>query len=358
MAQDIQFQGGFTPESWEFARAFAGSLGTLPSSFTSVIRLLMADFDKAPKEISHYGRFFAGRLLKSPSLQAPYFYAIRFIKPEVLPDAGTSFGVSNFLASFSGYEHAALLAIIFVHRHCSPLCQPELFDAVTERLERDTTISWLIGNAIPSIGGGAGALLGSFRVLGFLPFLKHDPEGFAVYWKHLSDNGRAIDTEFEFDKWQCNSLQIAVMLGQQIGFGIRHVIPLMKAITTTSPLLAAEDKEREFRVIDVWMESLMKWGTAPAIPLPPKYYPNKLALDQLTTKSANVIRRIDCAWLTKGKKDLSRTLTPQLFVGEPESLSPQDEGFPAEVVEEVGDQAINELSHKLLKDFLTEDDNS
>lgn len=354
MGQDITFEGGFTPESWDYSRAFAGSLGALPSSFTSVIRLLMSDYDKDSTSLSQYGKFFSGRLLRSPSIQAPYYYAIKFLKPQFLPPEDKPFDVPDFLDSFNGYEHAALFAIIFVHRHCIPLCDPNQFAKVTEKLERDTTISWLIGNAIPAVGGGAGLLLGSFRILGWLPFLKHDPEGFEEYTTYLKNNKLAIDIDYEFQRWQCNSLQVAVMLGQQLGFGIRHVIPLMKAITTVSPLLTSEDKEREFRVIDVWMDSVVKRRSAPAIPLPPKYYPNRTELDFLLRRSGDVLDKKDCLWLSRTKADLSEEKTPQLFINTPTSRPPEDEGFPAEVAEQVGEDAINELSNKLIKDFLVE----
>lgn len=355
MGQDISFEGGFTPESWDYSRAFAGSLGSLPSSFTSVIRLLMSDYDKDPNVLSQYGRFFAGRLLRSRSLQAPYFYAVKLLKPSKLPSEETPFEVDDFLQAFNGHEHAALLAIIFVQRHCAAICDPGLFKEVTNRLERDTTISWLIGNAIPAVGGGAGLLLGSFRILGWLPFLKHDPEGFGKYWEYLAHHSKAIDVEYEFQRWQCNSLQVAVMLGQQLGFGIRHVVPLMKALTTNSPLLTSEDREREFRVIDVWMDSVTKLRSAPAIPLPPKYYPNRSDLEFLLERSADVLESRDCRWLTRSKSDLTKELTPQLFVNIPEDRAPDEEGFPAEVVEEVGEDAINELSNKLLQEFLVDD---
>jgi hypothetical protein len=314
----------------------------------------MSDYDKDPTTISQYGKFFGGRLLRSPSIQAPYFYAIKFLKPQFLPAEDHPFDVPDFLDSFNGYEHAVLFAIIFVHRHCVNLCDPTQFTTVTEKLERDATISWLIGNAIPSVGGGAGLLLGSFRTLGWLPFLKHDPEGFQEYSMHLENNHLAIDIDYEFQRWQCNSLQVAVMLGQQLGFGVRHVIPLMKAITTVSPLLNSEDKEREFRVIDAWMDSVVKRRSTPAIPLPTKYYPNKTELDFLLQQSEDVLNKKDSLWLSRTKADLSKEKTPQLFITTPTTRNPQEEGFPVEVAEEVGEDAINELSNKLIKDFLME----
>ncbi len=356
MSQDIQFEGGFTPESWEYARAFAGSLGSLPSSFTSVIRLLVTDFDKDPSSLSQYGSFFCTRLLRTPSVQAPYFNAIRFLKPQLLTNPSKAFTTKNFLGAFGGYEHAVFLATIFLHRHCRNLCNASLLQDVTHRLQRGLNLGWLIGNAIPSIGPGAGLLLGGFRVLGFLPFIKHDADGFSNYWSHLNSNGLDLDLNYEFQRWQCNSLQVALMMGQQLGFGIPRVVPLMKAITTTSPLLTAEDAERAFRVIDVWMESIVKLHSAPAIPLPPKYYPNKSELDSLLKRSSDALDGLESEWLTKVPADITPKTAPQLFVGGREFRSAVNEGFPEEIANEVGDAAIDELSNKLLKEFLREDE--
>jgi len=47
---------------------------------------------------------------------------------------------------------------------------------------------------------------------------------------------------------------------------------------------------------------------------------------------------------------------PHLNLLEKESDVPLQEDFPQEVTEEVGDEAINQLSQKLLKDFLADDD--
>ena len=356
MNQDVQFEGGFTPESWEYARAFAGSLGSLPSSFTSVIRLLVSDFDKNPSTLSQYGSFFCTRLLKSPSVQAPYFNAIRFLKPQLLQNPNQAFVAKDFLAAFGGYEHAVLLATIFLHRHCRSLCEPTLLDDVTHRLQRGLNLGWLIGNALPSLGPGAGLLLGGFRVLGFLPFIKHDSDGFTNYWSHLTSNALDLDPKYEFKQWQCNSLQVALMMGQQLGFGIPRVVPLMKAITTNSVLITAEDAERAFRVIDIWMESVVKLHSAPVIPLPPKYYPNKAELDSLLKRSAEALEGGESDWLITTPADLSPETASQLFIGGREPSSPIIEGFPEEVANEVGDAAIDELSNKLLKEFLREDD--
>jgi len=166
-------------------RAFAGSIGTLPSSFTSVIRLLMNDYFKEPQALSQIGRFLAGRLLKSP-VQAPDASSPSvFLNPRALRiRTKLSLCVISSTTAFRGYEHLFTLTI-FLHRHCKGLCDASLNPSHSTPSQIGLNFGWLIGNAIPSIGGGAGFLLGGFRFYGFLPLIKHDAEGFRRYWHTL-----------------------------------------------------------------------------------------------------------------------------------------------------------------------------
>jgi hypothetical protein len=356
MNQQLLNDEGYTTESWEYARAFAYALGTLPSSFTSVIRLLLTDHDKNPSALSDFGRFFAGRLLRSASLQAPYYGAIKYFKPTLLEDPSEPFEVRDFLDAFSGYEHASLLAAIFIHRHSKKLCETDLIRCVTPLLQQSLNLGWLVGNALPSVGPGPGLLIGGFRVFGFLPFLKHDPHNFSTYLSYLSENKLSIDVDYEYRQWQCNSLQVALMMCQQLGFGIKRVIPLMKAITTTSPLINNDEFERAFRALDVWMVSISKMRSAPSIPMPPKYYPTKSNLDVLLMRGARLNESPHAAWLTNRKEDLSPETAPQLFVDGIRSATSVENDVPVDLAGALPDDSINELSSKLMQEFLAEEE--
>jgi hypothetical protein len=351
MSADFQFEGGYTAESWDYARAFAGTMGQLPSTFTSVIRLLINDFDKNPGKLTEYGRFFAGRLLKSPTVQAPYFHAIRYMKPRLV-NPGEPFALKDFINAFNGYEHACMLASIFLYRHSRRVCDRPLLDKIVPRIQRGLNFGWFIGNALPSIGGGAGLLAGGFRAFGFLPFIKHDLDGFKKYHAHLSSHRLASDVDYEFQRWQCNSLQVALMMFQQLGFGTARLVPLMRAVTTTSPLLNRDEAEQRFRVIDVWMESLSVHKSAPSIPLPPKYYPGPRKLNELIQIADSSLHTDEAAWLTRSKEDVTEESTPELFLGQQRV----QEQTPSEMHEALPEETINELSSKLLKDFLNEEE--
>jgi len=355
MNDESLFEGGFTPQSWEHAKSFANILGNLPSSFTSVIRLLMTDYDRNPEGLTTYSRFFLGRLLKSPSIRIPYYFATKFLRPKLLQDSTEQFELRDLMNAFGGYEHAALLSSIFLYKFSRKLCDPVLLDPVVHRLQLNLNLGWCVGHAIPAVGAGAGLLLGGFRLYGFIPFIKHDPAGAQEYASYLRDSGMRVDLEYEFKRWQCNSLQVAVMLCQQLGFGIKRAVPLMRAITTTSPLLTQDELERAFRVVDVWMESLEHNRSSPAIPLPPKYYPNKASLDELILQVEKALQPGDSNWITKSREDATPETAPHLFMGNSDMFDFESAEVPTEMAEALPDETINELSNKLLKDFLAED---
>lgn len=352
-----QFPGGYTPESWEYAKAFVGSLGKLPSTFTAVIRLLLNDHDKNPNQLSEYGTFFVGRLLKSASVRAIYFHGLKDIRPHVLGDEATPFPPAAFAKSFNGYEHAVLLGLIYTFRLSRKFCDPGVLALIVPRLGRSISMGWYVGDAIPAIGAGHGVLTSSFRVLGLIPFIKHEPHRFQEYWHHLHSNQISLDVDYEFRSWKCNSLQIAVLLAQQLGFGLDRAVQLMKALTTNSPLLPQDEFEKAFRVSDVWFKTLLEGRSTPTVPLPPKYYPTKVALDRMILRYDRLLRDSSPHWILSTKLDLTPEKTRQLFIGEnPVMALPSEfdsEQVPDEMRESLPNETIQELSSKLLEDIMT-----
>ena len=357
---NIDFPGGYTPKSWDTARGIVGSLGPFPSSFTSVIRLLVNDHDRAISEPSVYGSFFVSRFLNAPSILAPYYYALKSTKPEMMKDPQGILSNKDILKACTNYEHAAMLSVIFTFRHAKRISTPTVFDTIVPRFARATTLAWHIGQAIPGIGAGNAMLMGAFRVLGLVPLVKADPSGFMEYWSHLHYRRAAIDHDFEFARWGCNSLQLGTLLCQKLGFGLARALPLMRALTCSNVMLADDELERAFRITDVWLEALIAKKTAPAIPLPARFYPDKKALELLSDRASLALGSSDNLWILKDKTSLTPELSPQLFNG-PDPLisqagaenSPQ---VPQDLSETLPIDTINELSKKLIQDVMQSDE--
>ncbi len=358
MNADLHFDGGFTNESWEYATAFAMSLGTLPTSVTSVVRLLLSDYQKDPSQLSEYGCFFVSRFLKSKTLQAIYYHTCRHFRPESLPEPNEPLIGGELLRAFSGEEHAYLLALVFYHRQAKRYCDAALFENATGLFQKGLNLGGMIGKRLPSVGLGTGLLCGGFRYLAFFAFIRHDPDGFLKYTRHLRSKELSIDWSFEFDRWQCNSLQVAIMMLQRAGLGAERLSQLMKAIGTRSPILPDDPFERACRSVDIWYQCLSRKRKTPAVPLPPEFYLGPEDLQSIFASLAEMDTSKVATWLVRDKKDVSPETTPQLFLkhehlptnGEPRSE--RSEAIPSELEGSLPNEAIDSLSEKLLKDIL------
>jgi hypothetical protein len=235
-------------------------------------------------------------------------------RPERLDPPDEPFTTRDFIESFSAPEHALLTGMIFLHRQARKLSDEALFETATSWLQRGVNVGWLIGKALNPVGPANGLLVGSYKWLGILPFLRHDPEGFKLYARHLrSKDFSRTDIDFEHDRWECTSSQVGIMLLQRMGFGTARLIPLMRATTTISAASTADPIERGFRAAEVWISYLLESRTVPSIPLPPAYYLTPQDLDQISSRLTDKTSKNHRGWLSATKQSISLTTTPQLF---------------------------------------------
>lgn len=307
----------FSETSWLQARNYADALGRPPVSVESLIRRLLADAEADPWALSETGRYFLSRFLASRAFQSPYFHAISMFKKERLQPEDEPFTTRDFLESFSGTEHAVLTGLIFLHRMARRGADRDLLTAIDEWLQRGVNLGWFIGKALKPVGTEAGMLVGSLRWIGLLPFAKRDAEGLNKYIRHLkAKNATTTDPSYEYDQWYCTSLQVGLLLLQRLGFGMNKLVPLMRAMTTNSPISSQDPTERAYRVVEVWTRYLLEVRKAPSIPLQPSYYLNQERIDQISAQVLmNYAPRIT-NWLSADKSFLTPDTAPQLFCGD------------------------------------------
>jgi hypothetical protein len=202
----------------------------------------------------------------------------------------------------------------------------DLLATVDEWLQRGANLGWYIGKALKPIGTEAGMLVGSLRWIGLLPFAKRDPQGLKNYIRHLKSlNLATTDPNFEYDQWCCTSLQVGLLLLQRLGFGMNKLVPLMRAMTTNSPIPSQDPKELAYRVVEVWTRYLLEERKTPSMPMQPSYYLNQERIDQITAEALmNYAPRIT-NWLSAQHSYLTPDTAPQLFCGHLSEASPQIE---------------------------------
>lgn len=343
-------EGGYTQKSWDVAKSFVTYLGPYPSSFTSVVRLLSIDHSQNPVGLSEIGEFLVRRLLKSPSLQSCYFHALKTYRPEILDLPPGSITPGFFAENLSSEEHAVLLTVIFLYKSSRRLCSSDILQRIIPRLYRHADLGFLVGDAMPAIGAGSGMLLGSMRVFSLVPFIINNPTRFVEYWLHLhKQSARYVDPQYEYESWGCNSLQIAALLAQQFGLGVKRTTDLMYAISTVGVVPESSAGVMALRYADIWINSLLRTSGVPDIPLPPMFYPNREDLEKLLVRSVNAINSSPPHWLDRTKDDISPEKTPQIFF-ERES-HPEDERLPDDLQDAIGADAAEKISEKILEEM-------
>jgi hypothetical protein len=349
----------FSETSWLQARNYADALGRPPVSVEALIRRLLADAEQDPWALSEAGMFFLSRFFNSRSFQSPYFHAISMFKKERLQPEDEPFTIRDFLESFSGTEHAVLTGLVFLHRMARRGGDRDLLASVDEWLQRGVNLGWYIGKALKPVGTEAGMLVGSLRWIGLLPFAKRDAQGLERYIRHLkSQNLATTDPDFEYDQWYCTSLQVGLLLLQRLGFGLGKLVPLMRAMTTNSPIPSHDLAERAYRVVEVWTRYLLEMRKTPSIPLQPSYYLTQERIDQISADVlTNYAPRIN-NWLSAQPSFLTPETAPQLFCGhlsETAVYTRPNDDFAAEADESAGMSDVREDEKKrMAKEFAGE----
>ncbi len=315
---------------------------------TSLIRQPLADAETDSWELSPRGVFFLGRFFNSRSFQSPYFHAISMFKKERLQPEDEPFTTRDFLESFSGAEHAVFTGLVFLHRMARRGTDRDLLTGIDEWLQRGVNLGWYIGKSLKPVGTEAGMLVGSLRWIGLFPFAKRDPQGLKKYLRHLkSQNLATTDPEFEYDQWCCTSLQVGLLLLQRLGFGMNKLVPLMRAMTTNSPIPSKDPEERSYRVVEVWTRYLLEVRKTPSIPMQPSYYLSKERIDQISAEALMADAPRVTNWLSAHHSYLTPDTAPQLFCGLSDQGSSPDDENDADITAESSEGAVEAESGML-----------
>lgn len=298
-------------ESWELARNYSGLLGSVPSPFATTIRMLLLDEKRSAGIMSPVSRFLIVRLLKGPSIKAAvYFSALTFHEERIttLPYVPAE----ALVALYRPLDLAVVTGMVYLYRRVRKICDKDEFVHINNALERSIEVGGHLGIAIPTIGFAHGLVSGGIQQLALGTFLHHDKKGYVEYRRHLKSKGFTYDESFELARWGCTSAQVGAVLLQALGFGVG----LANAFGGQKASEDAPDEKEAyiFKIAGLWCETLIKTGAPPNIVHKGEFYPAQESLKKLLDK-VTVVRNQGSrhSWLSKGKKDVSRTATPQLY---------------------------------------------
>jgi hypothetical protein len=297
----------FSPESWEYARGYAGVFGAVPSSFTSVIRSLLGEHSAGLTQTTGNNKYFVLRLLKSPSLMAPLYFASEIYNPENLVANGPT-PPDQLIKGFSPFELASILGLVYLVRRVQGLVEHEALEYIMKPVVPSSNVAFGLGRNIPAIGVGTALLEATIVPIAVSAFAKHDIKGFKEYRRVVQKQlGGKWNSGEELNRWGCNHVQIASVLLQTLGFGITRSNAFVGSLCSKHEQGSMEEINlcRDFRMATLWREAITATFQAPTVPLPPKYYPTKAAQDKAVATIQAVLADPEAArWLLKGRDDL------------------------------------------------------
>jgi hypothetical protein len=292
-------------ESWESARGYAGVMGEIPSSFAVVVRALMNDQATGANQPSQASRYGVLRLLRSPSVFAPLYFAAALVNDSSGAAPQSSTTESELIKSFTPHELAVLIGTVYYFRRAQSLCPPEEFKYLADCISENATVGLMLGQAIPGLGIGNALTEATMPLFGLSSIIKHDPEGFKEYRRWLKRTGSSWNEDYEMTQWGCTRVQIGSIIVQLLGFGIQRANALLIGLTAATGILEEEAISKDIRMAELWRTAIFNTGKPPELALPAKYYPKEVTLKRVLAKLSEI--RLDATisgWLLKTKEDL------------------------------------------------------
>ncbi len=300
-------------EAINAARGYVGLIGPIPSSITSTVRTLVSEGERLSGSISQPTKSMLRRLLKSPSMVAPFYFGLKYLKSDI-PETDQKISDHVLCRVYSPMDFAALLTLIYFSRRMRSLVSEDIWEKVPSRLNRDLALAAPLARAIPRMSLHYCLLVAGLWELVPLLFAHHEPKGASAYANHLSSASLPYDLRWEVARWGCSRAELSAAVLQSFGFGV----PQSNALSTglaAGTLGTAESVDPEaYRpyIIRVWLDMLAATKSIPQIAHRGEYYPTQQQSAALLAAVKHALESEMPAWLLKGKEDLGPSKTPNL----------------------------------------------
>lgn len=314
---DLNAQGG----NWDEAGEYVASLGRPHALFTNAVRYLRGLNQHGTTILTESEPYQLAVLMKSPSLRSVLYYAAAALRKNELSKIKQLDGF-GLLRIFPPEELAAVLATTYLFRKTKKLCDPRIWETLSQEIQIQMEAGFHIGSAVPAIGTARGLLVGVVRYSALSLFAKQSAREFRAFRRELNEKEKLFDLQGELTRWGCEHLQIGSLLLQSFGMGIGCAKGLCSA--TIPEANGPEGQEMlAWYAARVWIQSLIEDEKAPPCfgPDSPFYVDGE--------KLADLQQRIDSIyemgssfdWIEKTKEDMPKSLFDKLAVPEPAAPS-------------------------------------
>ncbi|NMC64513.1 MAG: hypothetical protein GYA55_15210 [SAR324 cluster bacterium] len=336
-------------EIWKNAKTVAAALGLVPPSFSTGIRLLVADELKNNGVLSPVAKYQVGRLFNTPSFKSLLYYAAKELRDWEF-EGKKALKIGQIMNWFSPLDLAAIIASFVYYRKCRRLLGDEKWKYIEENFSRTFLLSGHLGTAIPDIGTGLGLILGGIRFFGLGALNLKAAEEFKHYRRELKKKGITYDLVLEHQIFSCSSIEVGVFLLSSIGFGVEIGNSFARAFDPTTTLShATHEVPYRMKIGKVWIDALESNLRQPSCPIPGHYYPLSEAFVRLEGK----LRSLSSGsphFLSRDKEDLGPEKTPELFAKSSEKSevpAQLDNIFTEDEIEGMQDAELDKLMDQM-----------
>ncbi len=277
---------------WETARIKLNDLGTVPATFSSLIRAIRSDIQKSADSLSHISASEVKRLLRSPATLAPFIEALKEYKANDI--SGFKEPYKAVISAFKPEEICGIVNCIYLCKQVKKRMDPEEWRFVEEILAPAVTIAGHLGSTIQPIGFERAVFTVSANILGMALFHKSLPKQYSSYRRVLKKNNTYFDPEEELKSFGCSGREVCSLLAQSIALSPPLASEYLQGLTPAPDQRPATATQ----ALSIWMKSLYSKGTAPQEAMDAKWYPNKSDVDiiEALTKRVHALSQQSC-WL-------------------------------------------------------------
>lgn len=301
---------------WRAAVEIMEPFGKVPGNFTESIRFLLQNYEQGGTALPLSAQNHILRLMNNNTIKAAYYYITKYYRPEAL-EGKESISTKELFNAYSAIDHAGILTFAYLFRNLSKKTDSEEWEYVETPLSEALALGACVGSSIPEVGLGFGLLCRGLRYLSFAPFLRDNRRGFKEYRRHLKANDLPFDLSFEEKTWACNSIQVAAIIMERMGFSRQMTFQFVAAAEHDAKSIPDELFGIRFRMAEALIDNYSETGEV--LDNCPAWVGKKLpfttdARGALLTKLNKVLPNLhNYDWISKGSASINPDSTPELF---------------------------------------------